>query len=100
MGGTISGLTASGLTLQNNGGDPLTVAASAKTFQFSAAVPSGGAYAVTVKTQPTGQTCTVTNGTGTVGSAAISSVAITCVTAGETIGGTITGLTKTGSYCR
>jgi 6-phosphogluconolactonase (cycloisomerase 2 family) len=96
VGGSIAGLTASGLTLQDNGGDTLTVAAAAKTFQFATAVASGSAYAVTVKTQPTGQTCTVAQGSGTVGSAAVSSVTVSCVTAGQTIGGTITGLTKSG----
>ena len=41
---------------------------------------SGAAYAVTVKTNPSGQACTVSNGTGTVGSANVTSVAVTCAT--------------------
>ncbi len=63
----VSGLTGSGLVLQNNAGDDLSVAASG-TYAFTTPVASGASYAVTVKTQPTVpmQTCTVTGGTGTV----------------------------------
>jgi hypothetical protein len=57
IGGTITGLTASGLVLQNNGADDLTVASGATTFTFATKV--SGAYTVTVKTQPTGLVCTV-----------------------------------------
>ncbi len=52
IGGTIAGLIGSGLVLQNNGGNNLTVAASATSFTFSAPVASGGSYSVTVLTQP------------------------------------------------
>ncbi|MFZ0500416.1 MAG: hypothetical protein WAM52_14895, partial [Steroidobacteraceae bacterium] len=45
IGGTVSGLSASGLTLENNGGDTLTVASGATTFTFSTALASGAAYA-------------------------------------------------------
>lgn len=39
----------------------------------------GQTYGITVLTQPAGQTCTVTNGTGTVGDAAIVNVSVDCV---------------------
>jgi 6-phosphogluconolactonase (cycloisomerase 2 family) len=96
IGGTISGLTASGLTLLDNGGDTLTVAANATSFTFATPLASGAAYAVTVGTQPTGQTCTVASGSGTVGSSNVTTVAVTCKAGTFTIGGTITGLTGTG----
>jgi 6-phosphogluconolactonase (cycloisomerase 2 family) len=99
VGGTVSGLTGSGLVLQVNGGDNLTVAANATSFVFSTAIASGSAYAVTVSTQPSGENCSVTSGSGTVGSANVTSVAIACTAAvaGKfTIGGTITGLTASG----
>src|SRR5437016_3591155 len=51
IGGTIAGLTASGLVLQNNLADNLTVAANATTFTFSTPVSNNGAYSVTVLTQ-------------------------------------------------
>ncbi len=52
--------------LQNNGGDDITVSAKGP-FTFSNMLANGKLYAVTVKTQPAGQTCRVTgggNGTG------------------------------------
>ena len=66
----VSGLTGSGLVLQNNAGDDLSVAANG-TYAFATPVASGASYAVTVKTQPTApmQICTVTGGTGTVSGA-------------------------------
>ena len=81
IGGTTSGLTGSGLVLQNNGKDDLTVAADGS-FTFATPVASAGTYAVTVKTQPTSpaQTCTVSNGSGTVVNNNIGTVAISCST--------------------
>ena len=98
IGGTITGLTASGLVLAN-GTDTVSPAANATTFVFPTAVSSGASYSVTVSTQPTGETCTVTNGTGTVGSSNVTNVQVACTastTASYTIGGTISGLTASG----
>jgi hypothetical protein len=99
IGGTVSGLTGTGLVLLDNGGDALTVAPGTGplTFTFKTALNSGDAYAVTVGTQPSSpsQTCTVSNGTGTA-TANVTSVAVTCTTATVTVGGTVTGLTGTG----
>lgn len=81
IGGTVAGLSSSGLVLQDNGGDNLTVAASASTFTFSTTLTSGGAYKVTVLTQPsnpTPETCSVTNGSGTVEAAAVTGVQVAC----------------------
>ena len=93
VGGQITGLAGASVVLQDNGGDNLTVTANG-TFAFATAVASGGAYAVTVLTQPSlpTQTCTVTTGTGTVGSANANSAMVTCVTNASTVGGTISGL--------
>jgi 6-phosphogluconolactonase (cycloisomerase 2 family) len=96
VGGTISGLTASGLVLQDNGGDNLTVASGATTFTFATPVLTGAAYAVTVSTQPTGETCTVSGGSGSAGAAAVTTVSIVCSSVTVTVGGTITGLVATG----
>jgi N-acetylneuraminic acid mutarotase len=81
IGGTVSGLSGSGLVLQDNGGNNFSVSANGA-FTFSTALDAGATYAVTVLTQPTGpaQTCSVTNGTGTVAQANVTSVAVTCVT--------------------
>ena len=57
VGGTITGLTASGLTLLDNGGNSLSVLSGATSFTFGASFPSGTSYLVTVSAQPTGETC-------------------------------------------
>ncbi len=94
VGGSVSGLSASGLVLQNNGGDNLTVSSGATTFTFAKSVMSGASYAVTVLTQPAGESCTVTNGSGTA-TANVTSVSVACVAA-YTIGGEVLGLTASG----
>jgi 6-phosphogluconolactonase (cycloisomerase 2 family) len=93
IGGKVSGLSGSGLLLQDNGGDTLSVAASGA-FTFKSEVSSGSAYNVTVATQPTKptQTCIVRNGTGTANGSAITNVAISCKTNSYTVGGTVSGL--------
>ena len=53
VGGTVSGLSGSGLVLQNNGGDDLAISADGS-FTFATTVESGAAFHVTVKSQPTG----------------------------------------------
>ena len=94
IGGTVSGLNPStSVTLLDNGGNALTVSANGS-FTFTTAIASGSTYSVTVGTQPTGETCTVTNGSGTVGSANVTNVAVACATPkAYTIGGTVSGLT-------
>lgn len=82
LGGTISNL-ASGqtITLLNNGANP-DYPISDGPFIFSGYVSDGDAYNVTVGTQPTGQTCTVTHGSGIVPIGGVSNIGVTCVTAG------------------
>jgi hypothetical protein len=79
VGGTISGLTGSGLILSTPGYADVSVPAAGTSFSF-AGLPDGTAYDVTVRAQPAGQTCTVTpgTGTGTVSGANVTSVRITC----------------------
>ncbi len=68
VGGTLSGLTGSGLVLQDNGGDNLALSANGA-FTFATKLPAGTAYSVSVLTQPTSpsETCLISNGSGTVG---------------------------------
>lgn len=77
VGGTISGLAGSGLVLRNNNGDDLAVAGNATTFEFATPVAYGGSYAVTVATQPAGQTCTPANASGTA-TVQVADVSISC----------------------
>ena len=92
IGGTVSGLGA-GLSvgLLNNGGNALTVNANGA-FTFSTALASGAAYVVTVGTQPAGQVCAVSNGSGSVAAANVTNIAVACSSTGYTIGGTVSGL--------
>lgn len=76
--GTISNLAASGLVLQNNGSDNLTVSSGATSFQFSTPVAFEGSYNVTVLQQPVNQTCIVTNGSGNNVQTNITNVTVTC----------------------
>jgi hypothetical protein len=94
VGGSLVGLTGGGLVLQDDLGDDLPVASGAATFTFATAVASGGAYGVTIKTQPSAptQTCMVVGGTGTIGSSDVSSVTVNCSTNSYVVGGTVTGL--------
>ncbi len=96
IGGSITGLNTNGLILQNNGSDNLTVPANATSFRFTTPVALGGSYHVTILQQPTGLTCSVSNGNGTNITSNVSNITVTCSTIAYTIGGTITGLTTSG----
>jgi subtilisin-like proprotein convertase family protein len=77
VGGTVDVLTGTGLVLQNNGASNLTIGANGL-FVFLGSLLSGTGYNVTVLSQPTGQTCTVSNGSGTVGAGNVTSVDVAC----------------------
>jgi N-acetylneuraminic acid mutarotase len=95
LGGTISGLNASGLVLANNGSS-LPVNSGATTFTFSSLVTAGTTYEVTVQAAPAGLTCSVADGAGIAGTADISNVVVTCSPRSFTVGGTIAGLNGIG----
>jgi hypothetical protein len=102
IGGTLSGLAATeSVVLRNNGANNLTVGANGA-FTFTTAIPSGGAYAVTVLTNPASpsQNCVVTSGAGNVTNANITSVVVTCTTdtcPAETASNCVLGTTNSGS---
>ena len=62
VGGTVSGLSGT-VVLQDNGGDDLSVSANGS-FTFATPLASGAGYNVTVKTNPSGQSCTVVQRVG------------------------------------
>lgn len=78
VGGSVSGL-ASGqsVTLQLNGGGDLALSADAA-YAFTPQLVDGASYVVTVKTQPQGQLCTLSNATGTVNAADVVNVDVAC----------------------
>jgi hypothetical protein len=77
VGGTIGGLTGSGLVLAN-GTDTTSPAPGAATFTFPTKLASAASFNVTVATQPAGQTCTVSNGIGVILTSSVNNVDITC----------------------
>jgi hypothetical protein len=100
VGGRVTGLTAPGLVLQDNGGDSLSLDADGA-FTFATPIPNGGAYAVTVSAQPAGQRCTVSSGSGAVAGADVSAVRVTCASAGSfVVSGTASGLAGAGLVLR
>jgi hypothetical protein len=90
----VTGL-AGNLVMQDDKGDNLTFTTN-NTQTFATSYASGSSYTVSVKTQPTGQTCTLSsNATGTITSNI--TVTATCTTSGVNykISVAVTGLTGT-----
>ncbi len=77
VGGAVAGLTGTGLALKLNGGADLPISANGA-FTFPGSLANGASYAVTVGTQPAGQTCSVANGSGTIAGANVTSVVVDC----------------------
>ena len=87
--GSVSGLLPGhSVVLQNFGSNTITVSANGN-FQFSTPLAGGAPYSVTVLTQPSGETCAPSSGsgTGTVGPG--SSVHMVCTYPSFTIGGEV-----------
>lgn len=97
--GAINGLTGTGLTLLINGGSAQSIPAGANVFAF-AGIPSGSSFVVTIGTQPSGQTCTLNNGSNSIGAADVTSVVVTCGAVGFTVGGESSGLGAAGLTLR
>jgi hypothetical protein len=85
IGGKITGLAADGLVLNNGSNSTAAIVKDATTgayptsFTFGAPVTYGQTFGVTVLQNPTGQTCTVKNGAGTMGDTAVATIEVTCV---------------------
>lgn len=95
VGGTITGLTADGLTL-SNGAETISVANGAATFAFPTLVDDGNTFSVVIVTQPSGLQCSVANGSGTAAANVdVSNVAINCVPVWN-LSGTVSGLSASG----
>jgi uncharacterized delta-60 repeat protein len=81
VGGTVTGLSGSGLVLTTDLADRVTPAGNGP-FTFHNALKTGTPYTVSIVTQPTNpsQICTVSNGSGTVAAADITNIAVSCAT--------------------
>ena len=84
IGGTITGLSGS-VVLQDNAGDNLSVSANG-TFTFPTKLTNGIAYNVQVLTQPSGQFCALTDGSGTATNT-VTSVVLNCTASYVSEGG-------------
>ena len=95
IGGTVNGLTGSGLVLKNNGVDNLSVLGNGP-FSFVTPV---SAFSVTVSTQPSNPTqiCTVQQGSGTA-NAPVTTVTVNCAAVGAP-GNAINDTGITASQC-
>jgi 6-phosphogluconolactonase len=100
IGGSISGLTGSGLVLRASPGNTVSVS-KAGAFSFPTSLGAGASYDVTVASSPANpsQTCTVSNGSGTV-SGAVDDITVVCVLSQFTVGGSVSGLRGTGLILR
>ena len=76
LSGTVVGLAPGQTVVLANGGEQLPV--SGASFAFATPLAHGSSYAVSVLTQPAGQTCTATQNTGTM-TAPVNSVLVSCV---------------------
>ena len=79
LGGTVSGLTGTGLVLQYNDANDLAIAENLP-FTFTTPLADGKDYAVTVSTPPDApsQVCQIFNATGTISGADVTNVKVTC----------------------
>ena len=89
VGGTVTGLNGT-LLLQLNGGTPGSMSGDGQ-FIFPTKLANGAVYNVTVSSQPLRQTCTVSNGSGTIRSADVTNVQVACTnnSGGVTLSGKI-----------
>lgn len=92
--GSVSGATGS-LTLRLNDTVSLIVASGATSYRFATSLVSGSVYYVTVGIQPIGQSCSVSNSSGTISTSNITNANVTCLSV-YTVSGTISGLTSSG----
>lgn len=90
VGGTVSGLSGT-VILLNNGGDADTITNNGA-FTFTIPVAEDSFYNVTVGTQPSGQTCTVTHGSGRMGGSDVTNVSVSCATNTTTLSTSVSNL--------
>src|SRR5580698_8837231 len=96
IGGTVLGLSGSGLVLATNFGEDLAVRTDGS-FTFTTRLSTGDNYFVSVETQPTSpaQICNAGSQLGRVGTANVTDIEVICK-AGFTVGGKVSGLVGSG----
>ncbi|MCF6280626.1 MAG: S8 family serine peptidase [Candidatus Polarisedimenticolaceae bacterium] len=94
--GTVTGLTGT-VVLLNNLSDSQTISIDGSVEFIQ--LPSDSSYSITIKAMPSGQVCSVNNGSGQVGTTGITDITVDCATtvtnSDFAIGGTVDGLNGT-----
>lgn len=97
LSGAVSGVTADGLVLQNNGGSDLVVPAGATYFEFPNRISTDDQFNITVKSYPSNaETCVVNNGKARGNYWSIQQVSVACSLKTHKLTVNIQGLTGTG----
>ena len=81
IGGTVYGLSELNTLILTTNGQLVTAlgnGSNSQTFTFLIPLANGSAYNVSILSQPFGQTCTLTNNSGTVDSANVTNVTVNC----------------------
>lgn len=94
VGGTANGVNAAGLVLQNNGDD--LAGDSAGTFTFASPLAAGATYNVTILSSPSGYSCLVTNGAGTMPNNNVTNVGVDCTANTYAFSGSVQNLAGNG----
>ncbi|HEY7995935.1 MAG TPA: choice-of-anchor tandem repeat GloVer-containing protein [Steroidobacteraceae bacterium] len=84
VGGVVSGLDGTGLVLAN-GSTVVAVPANAGSFSLPGSFASGASYDVIVTAHPPGHRCSITQGSGVVGTANVSNIMVACVPGAESV---------------
>jgi hypothetical protein len=91
LSGSVTGLSSGGVVgVQLNATQPLSLGNGSFTFPIT--LPTGTNYTVSVSTQSPGQTCSVQNGSGVVGSTNITNIQVSCQSTTFSVGGNLSGL--------
>jgi hypothetical protein len=77
VGGSIAGLVDTGLVI-SNGSDMATIAAGATSFTMPARLAAGASFALSVTTQPPGQTCILSGSSGMAGAGSATAASVSC----------------------
>ena len=90
---SVSGLAAGGqVVLQDSLGDVLTIVSNGSST-FPNPVALGGSYSVTVRTQPTGQTCSLAaSSAGAIVAGSVITASVTCAATSHAVSGSVSGL--------
>jgi len=81
VGGVVTGLTGSGLVLQNNAGDDLSISGTGTIdFSFFGGLQDGESYNISIASQPSNpsQQCSIAGGSSVVNTADVSNILILC----------------------